>query len=718
MDGWVTIGTKLDTKELDKDIKKAESKMKQYEKEAQKLAQQKAKIDLDLSAYEKEKQKIQEATDLTLQQAQTEEQVNFILGEENIELDKLNQKYSETFQKNEAIEKSINENKNQQSLLNNEIDEMNRKLNQSKGLNNIKNSINQASNSMTRVIKSVGRWALAIFSVRSAYMAVRSAINTVSQYNKQVATDVEYIRYAIAMTLQPIIERIISLVYKLLSYIGYIAKGWFGVNIFANSSAKAFQQANESSGGIKNNIDDASKSAKKLNKELAGFDEMNVLGSNVDEAGSGSASTGGAGGGAPLPSFDLAAPEDFEPPSWLQWIVDNKDLILSVIAGITAGIFAWKLGLGGLKSLGIGIAIAGIVYAIQGLIEYLKDPSFENFGKVITGIGIAIAGVAIAVGAWPVAVAGAVVAIIGIIVSNWEKIKAKIQGAINWLLNQDSPILQWAGKVLQGLLDSFDLMFKGLKDIFDGIIQFVKGIFTGNWKQALDGLGKIFKGLLELIMGALKFFWEPIKQNLIGLGKWFYDIVIKPIGQFFSNLWTGIISGVTLAYTTIRNIFSSIVNFFGNIVNSIMNLFRSIGTNVGNVISGAFKSVVNGVLWAVENILNSPIRAINGLIKVINKVPGINLGRLSTFNLPRLAKGGIISQPGRGVPVGYGQAIAGERGREGVIPLTDSQQMALLGEAIGKYININLTNITKLDNRQIAREQKIINAQNDFAFNR
>ena len=36
-------------------------------------------------------------------------------------------------------------------------------------------------------------------------------------------------------------------------------------------------------------------------------------------------------------------------------------------------------------------------------------------------------------------------------------------------------------------------------------------------------------------------------------------------------------------------------------------------------------------------------------------------------------------------------AIAGESGREGVIPLTDSQQMALLGEAIGKYININAT---------------------------
>ena len=83
--------------------------------------------------------------------------------------------------------------------------------------------------------------------------------------------------------------------------------------------------------------------------------------------------------------------------------------------------------------------------------------------------------------------------------------------------------------------------------------------------------------------------------------------------------------------------------------------------------------------------------------------------------MPRLAKGGIINQPGRGIPVG--SAIGGERGQEGVIPLTDSQQMQLLGEAIGKYINLNATIPIYMGNRQIAREIKKINAQNDFAFN-
>lgn len=71
--------------------------------------------------------------------------------------------------------------------------------------------------------------------------------------------------------------------------------------------------------------------------------------------------------------------------------------------------------------------------------------------------------------------------------------------------------------------------------------------------------------------------------------------------------------------------------------------------------------------------------------------------------------------PNKGTLVGG--AIAGESGREGVIPLTDSQAMETLGEAIGRYININATVPVYVGNRQIAREIKRINTENDFAFN-
>lgn len=96
---------------------------------------------------------------------------------------------------------------------------------------------------------------------------------------------------------------------------------------------------------------------------------------------------------------------------------------------------------------------------------------------------------------------------------------------------------------------------------------------------------------------------------------------------------------------------------------------------------------------------------------------GINLRHLNTFNLPRLKTGAIVNMPNRGTLVAGGRAIAGEAGHEGIIPLDDNQAMAQLGAEIGRNVVVNLTNITKVGNRQIAREIKQINAEQEFAFN-
>lgn len=84
--------------------------------------------------------------------------------------------------------------------------------------------------------------------------------------------------------------------------------------------------------------------------------------------------------------------------------------------------------------------------------------------------------------------------------------------------------------------------------------------------------------------------------------------------------------------------------------------------------------------------------------------------------LPKLAIGGIVNMPGSGVP--YNGAIIGERGAEAVVPLTDSQQMALLGEAIGKYITINANVVNTMNGRIISRELQRIQNDSNFEYNR
>lgn len=492
--------------------------------------------------------------------------------------------------------------------LGNEIDRTRKKLAKLKQQPTI--DFSDMGNGIQKVTRRIGKMALAVFGIRSAFMFVRNAINTIAADDEQLKADIDYMKSAIAYTLEPVVRGIVDLAKQLMFYVGYIIKAWTGINIFENAN-KSLKGANQQ--------------AKALSKQLAGFDEMNVL-----------SDSSSASGGGVMPSFDLSQLQG-EVPWWIDWIAKNKDTVIAVISGITAALISMKLlGLDPILSLGIGIAIAGIILLIKDVIKFIKDPSWNNFANILKDLAIILAGVAVAM------------------------LAVNAANPISWILLAIAVVAALAAAVIKH--------------------------------------------------------WDEIKTVLGRVGSWIYDHIIKPIGDFFTNLWNGIVNGLKWAVDLIKNTFNNVVNFFRNIVSNIINLFREIGIKVGDVISGAFKGVVNGVLWAVENILNTPIRTINSLIRTINKIPGINIGTLGEFRLPRLAKGGIINQPGRGIPVG--SAIGGERGQEGVIPLTDSQQMALLGKEIGRYITVNANITNTMNGRVISRELQKVQNDSNFAFNR
>lgn len=449
-----------------------------------------------------------------------------------------------------------------------------------------------------------------------------------------------------------------------------------------SSASVSMGSLGSNAGTASDNIGKASKNAKELKKQLAGFDEMNVLQDNA------SASSGGAGGGAGAGGVgglgDLGAIGDIgdfgleKLKGTIEKLNPLTDLFTSLIWGLVGAFGALKalkllenFGLFNGTSLemlriaaGIGVAIAGIVLAIQGLIKYLKDPSWKNFGTVLQGISIAVIGIGIAIGGLPAIVIGVIALIVATIIKYWDEIKAFLMKGIDWLASQSEWVRNKFGSVigniydvfittLKSILVGFDTTFKGFKQILDGIIQFVKGVFTGNWKSAWEGVQKIVGGAFVAMKG------------------------------------------------TAQAALSALLSFA-----------TSVAVSIGNGIASIFKSIINGMLSKIQNFMNGPIDSVNRLRDVINKVPGINLGKLPRFNLPRLAMGGIINQPGRGV------AIGGESGREGVIPLTDSQQMELLGEAIGRYITVNASITNTMNGRVISRELQKISNENDFAFNR
>ena len=669
MDGYLKIKTKIDNKDVDKGIEEIESKIKKLQTDNEKGSSEQKILQEEINRYEK----LQQEADKYKQKISSlnkEKQAMFIKNGFNralpdsempnyikvtSELENVRAKYSninseidKQAPKIEKVYSKLDKIKAKQTENNAKIQQFKSKIESIKA-NNIKSSIDGIGKSITGQISKMGKMAMAVIGIRTAWSAVRSAVNLVSQYNPQISADLQYMGYCIANIVAPAVQWLTKLLYTALSYINAIMQAWFGINIFANSSAKAFKKMQSSAGGT-------AKSAKEIQKSLQGFDEMNILSDNSN-------SSSGGGGGIATPSMDLSNMQG-EIPEWLKWIIDNKDLILSVISGITAGLLAWKLGLKGIKALGIGVLISGIMYTIQSLISYLNDGSWENFGKIIQGIGVALLGLAIIIGSVPVAVAGAITLIVGTIVKYWEQIKAFLQNGIDWLVSKTDWVRDNFGIVgetiyniftslLQGLLNIFDSLFTAIKGIFDGIVKFIKGVFAGEWKTALEGIKDIFISILNGIISILSSVWQFIKS----------------------------------------------------IIYSLLNLVKGIVNTVWGVIKGLINLIIGGI--------NALIRGMNRLsFTAPDWVPGIGGKRwgVNIPQIPRLAKGGIISQPT--------QAIIGEAGREAVVPLENNMEwLDILADKLASKIEGNGGSyIINLDGRVIQRG--IAKKQQELAFAR
>ena len=670
-DGSIMIETKLSTDKFDKQIVNLEKRIKEEENKSELKLKAKLQAEDELKRhkqaifeieqeYEKTSQQVEHLQSIMSKQSRgislTPQEFTDLQGSEKVIAN--NEKIGETLDKMYAKEVKLNNAVDRTSLAYSQIqsnvsaykakiESVNIQKQQAQ-VDQLKNGFNKMNTSVSSSIKHIGRLALGIFSVASAYRLMSSASSTLGQYDEQYATNLEYIRYLIAQAIAPALKYVVNLASTLLSYLNYIANAWFGITLFSKNSSKNFMKARESTSKIKKDL------------QTTPFDEMNVL---SDTSSSGTS-------GAVAPSID---PSLFEGkvPDWLKWIANNKNLILSVMAGVGAGLLAWKLGLEGIKALGIGLMISGIVYAISSLLKYLKDRTWKNFGKIIQGVGIAIIGLGAIIGSVPVAVAGAIVLIVGTITKYWQQIKGFLQSGIDWLISKVDWVKDNFGLVgetiytiftslLQGLLNIFDSLFTAIKGTFDGIIKFIKGAFSGDWKQA----------------------WEGIKD-------------------IFSSVWNGI-----------KGIVSSVWQFIKSIFNSLVNLVKGIANTIWGVIKGLINLITSGI-----NVL---IRGINKLsFDAPDWVPEIG-GKKFGFNIPeipRLAKGTILNAPGRGVPVAGGRALAGEAGREAYLPLSDTQLLEELGSTIGKYIKINANITNTMNGRVISRQLQQIKNEKDFAYN-
>ena len=174
----------------------------------------------------------------------------------------------------------------------------------------------------------------------------------------------------------PLLQTIANFTIKAVSYINVFIKALTGTDFLANAMAKSMNKV--------------SKSAGKLSKTLAGFDEITNLdddaGANVDTSW--------------IDAFKNVE-LDQKVVKYLKniagWLKENKKLIIAIIGIVAGGIIISKLvsmfsWLTSIKGLGMAVMFIGIATAINGVIKYIENPSWKNFLQVIGGLSLAIAG--------------------------------------------------------------------------------------------------------------------------------------------------------------------------------------------------------------------------------------------------------------------------------------------------------------------------------------
>lgn len=217
-------------------------------------------------------------------------------------------------------------------------------------------------------------------------------------------------------------------------------------------------------------------------------------------------------------------------------------------------------------------------------------------------------------------------------------------------------LIEQVPQFLEGIVSLFTSIVEQLPElitiIIDAIPMLVNSVVTVLTNP--DTLMVIFQGFLTLLMASLDAFpvlLTALTEALPTIITNIIDFLTRPdtimmIIEAAVKLFMGIVTAVP---QIIGALFSAFGQLFSGLWTLLTTKFGEFAANFGNFIGNIFKKAINGVISFIENFLNGPIDIINGFLDIINDAfgwLGVNIGKISRIQLPRLAGGGIVQGVG------------------------------------------------------------------------
>lgn len=200
------------------------------------------------------------------------------------------------------------------------------------------------------------------------------------------------------------------------------------------------------------------------------------------------------------------------------------------------------------------------------------------------------------------------------------------------------------------------------------IVQIISAIVANIWSVILTVATNIWSKISEVITAIIGFvnnlfktvsdiinnIWSKIQDTMNRVGDKVKGI-IDNINKNFNNIKSTVSDVFNGIWSKVQGVMDKVGNKISNVLRGIQNSWNGLKGFVGGVFGG-IESAVSSLVGSVKGMVNGVIGGINGAIGIINKIPGVHIGRI-----PRLERGGVLKRGQIGLLEG--------NGAEAVVPL-------------------------------------------------
>lgn len=246
-----------------------------------------------------------------------------------------------------------------------------------------------------------------------------------------------------------------------------------------------------------------------------------------------------------------------------------------------------------------------------------------------------------------------IVGLIPVITSILSIVGSVVSGIISFI----SMVISYIGSAISTILSIIMPIVQIIASIISNIWSLIVTIATNVWSKISEVVSAIIQfvsGLFQSISSVFESIWNVIKGVFDNIGN-----IVQSVIDIIDSSFTGVKDTISNVFDDVWSNVKVVMDKVGNKISNVLQGIKNAWSGLTGFVSGVFSGIegaVGSLVSSVKGMVNGVIGGINGAISIINKIPGVNIGKI-----PKLERGGVLKRGQIGLLEG--------NGAEAVVPL-------------------------------------------------